>query len=327
MLTFTVLIAVVCGLFFAHVESIKPPVVVLITGCSTGIGKTAAEELSKDESYKIWATMRDTSKSTLPTDRANLKVGALDVTSESSIEALVQQIIAEDGKIDVLINNAGYGIIGALETVKVEEAMDVFNVNVWGAVRVLQGVLPHMRAKKTGYVINLSSTSGIRGIPCFEYYTGSKFALEGIMDSMRYSLFAYNISVTNINAGPVRTAFTDRFGKSELGGKGTRELSPYGQSKYLQVFTDRMLAGFSYRMASPEAQSSEDIAKVINNLIHLKLRSTRMTDIPFNIGSGYDSQKLLEEVRLHPTGWGGVYSEITKILPPLPEESLNKEEL
>ena len=76
-------------------------------------------------------------------------------------------------------------------------------------------VLPHMRKARKGYVINISSTSGIRGIPCMEFYTGSKFALEGITDSMRYSLSPYNIAVTNINAGPVRTSFTDRFGFSD----------------------------------------------------------------------------------------------------------------
>lgn len=293
--------------------------VILITGCSTGIGKSTAEELAKDENYIVWATMRDPSKSSLP-PLPNLKVGELDVTSEDSVKRLVEKVIAEEGKIDVLINNAGFGVAGSLEMVKVEEAMEVFNVNVWGVVRVLQAVLPYMRKRKSGYVINMSSTSGIRGIPCFEFYTGSKFALEGITDSMRYSLYAYNISVTNVNAGPVKTSFTDRFGYSELGGKGTRELSPEGHSGYLTTFTDRMVAGLKYRMSTPEAQTGVDVAQVLTNLIHLKLRSTRMTDIPFNIGSSYDSQKLLEEVRRYPTGWGGLYHDITRILPPLPQE-------
>lgn len=305
--------------------AITPPVVVLITGCSTGIGKSTAEEFSKEPTFKVWATMRDTTKSTLATDRSNLKIGVMDVTSDESVTKLISQIIEEDGKIDIVVNNAGYGIVGALETVKIEEAERVFDVNVWGPVRVLQAVLPYMRKQRSGYVINLSSTSGIRGIPCFEFYTGSKFALEGIMDSMRYSLYAYNISVTNVNAGPVKTPFIDRFGHSAVGGRGTRQLPPEGNSDYLQVFTDRMVAGLNYRMNTPEAQTAEDLGRIIVNLAHLKLGSTRMTDVPFNIGSSYDSQSLLEAVRKHPTGWGGVYSDIAKILPPLPEETSSSE--
>jgi NAD(P)-dependent dehydrogenase (short-subunit alcohol dehydrogenase family) len=296
-------------------------IVILITGCSTGIGKSAAEAFSADPSFTVWATMRDTSKSTLPTDRPNLKITELDVSREDSVQAAVDHIIQEDKHIDIVINNAGYGIAGSLEMVKLDEAMEVFNVNVWGVVRVLQAVLPHMRKQRNGYIINISSTSGIRGIPCFEFYTGSKFALEGITDSMRYSLFAYNISVTNVNAGPVKTAFVNRFGKSEIGGKGNRQLREDGNSQYLQAFTNRMVAGLNYRMTTPEAQTGDDIAKVLTNLVHLKTTSTRMTDIPFNIGSSYDSQRLLEEVKKFPTGWGGIYNEITKMLPTLPVEA------
>jgi NADP-dependent 3-hydroxy acid dehydrogenase YdfG len=198
----------ICTFVAASNDENKNRIVIVITGCSTGIGKSAAEELAKNDNFVVWATMRDTKKSTLPS-LPNLKLGNLDVTSEESVNHLIDKITQEEGKIDVLINNAGFGVAGSLELVKIEEAMEVFNVNVWGVVRVLQAVLPHMRKKKSGYVINISSTSGIRGIPCFEFYTGSKFALEGITDSMRYSLYAYNISVTNVNAGPVKTNFVD----------------------------------------------------------------------------------------------------------------------
>jgi NADP-dependent 3-hydroxy acid dehydrogenase YdfG len=323
----TALLVWICTLVAASDDANKNRIVIVITGCSTGIGKSAAEELAKNDNFVVWATMRDTKKSTLPS-LPNLKLGNLDVTSEDSVNHLIDKIMQEEGKIDVLINNAGFGVAGSLELVKIEEAMEVFNVNVWGVVRVLQAVLPHMRKKKSGYVINISSTSGIRGIPCFEFYTGSKFALEGITDSMRYSLYAYNISVTNVNAGPVKTNFVDRFGTVNDGGKGSRQVSSEGHSEYLRQFTDRMIAGLNYRMKTPEAQTAEDVAKVLTNLIHMKLTATRMTDVPFNIGSSYDSQRLLEEVKKFPTGWGGIYNEITKILPPLPEEEpKNREEL
>ena len=127
---------------------------------------------------------------------------------------------------------------------------------MWGAVRVMQAVLPTMRFHKNGHVINISSTSGIRGIPCMEYYSGSKFALEGIADSLRYSLSVYNIAVTQINAGPVRTKFTDTFGDVGKGGKGTRPVL-HSEDNYLQDLTDKMIASLNRRMESPEAQDSD----------------------------------------------------------------------
>lgn len=288
----------------------------------------------------------------------NIRVISLDVTSVDSINKGIQQIREEDGKIDILVNNAGYGIAGTVEQVDVDDAKALFDVNVWGPVRLLQAVLPLMRKHKSGHIINISSTSGIRGIPCFEFYTGSKFALEGIMESMRYSLAAFNISVTNINAGPVRTSFTDRFGNSELGGKGT--LSVDDETGYLEALTNRMVLGLNKRMESPEAQTSENIAQLIVNVsnlryifftivlhstllylpekvIHLshyqrvcnfcRLTAKRMSDVPFNVGSSYDSQKVLEEVRVHPTGWGGIYSTIFRSLPPLPPVRPAEQEL
>jgi NADP-dependent 3-hydroxy acid dehydrogenase YdfG len=99
----------------------------------------------------------------------------LDVTSDESVAACVAKVMNDNNgrPVDIVINNAGYGVAGYLESVHINEAKDVFDVNVWGAVRVLQALLPGMRKKGGGYVINISSTSGIRGIPCFEYYTGT----------------------------------------------------------------------------------------------------------------------------------------------------------
>jgi NADP-dependent 3-hydroxy acid dehydrogenase YdfG len=299
----------------------KRDIVIVITGCSSGIGFTTALTLSENPQFKVWATMRDISKSTLPTDRINLKIATMDVTDEESIQIAIQQILVEDGGIDVLINNAGYGLAGALETAYIAEAQALFDVNFWGVVRVTQAVLPIMRTRRWGYIINISSTSGIRGIPCMEYYTASKFALEGLMDSMRYSLSVFNISITNLNAGPVKTSFTERFGISSVGGRGTRsvELDEY---HYLQQLTDRMVAGLSYRIhQSQEGQKTEEISRLLNNLIILKTHAKHLVDIPFNIGSSVDSQKLIEEIRKQPTAWGGIYNEILKSVPPLPKPS------
>jgi len=238
-----------------------------ILGCSSGIGKSTALEFAKNKKFKVWVTMRSVEKWNDPVSE-NMRVISLDVTSIDSINLAVQQVKDEDGKIDILVNNAGYGIAGTVEQVDVDDAKALFDVNVWGPVRLLQAVLPLMRKRKSGHIINISSTSGIRGIPCFDFYTGSKFALEGIMDSMRYSLAAFNISVTNINAGPVRTSFTDRFGNSELGGKGT--LLVDDTTGYLETLTNRMIMGLNKRMESPEAQTSENIAQLIVNVSNLR---------------------------------------------------------
>ena len=152
--------------------------------------------------------MRDISKWNGPVNQENLIVTALDVSSEQSVNAAVAELESKEGRgVSIVINNAGYGMVGYLESVDVDQAKEVFDVNVFGAVRVLQACLPSMRKSGGGYIINVSSLSGIRGIPCFEFYTGSKFALEGIMDSLRYTLASFNIDITNVNPGPVRTAF------------------------------------------------------------------------------------------------------------------------
>jgi short-subunit dehydrogenase len=213
--------------------------------------------------------------------------------------------------------------------VKIEEAKDLFDVNVFGPVRVLQAVLPGMRKTRSGHIINLSSTSGMRGIPCFEFYTGSKFALEGIMDSLRYTLLAYNISVTNLNAGPVRTAFTDRFGDPSKGGKGTREIID-DVDGFLKGYTDKMITSLNRRMQSTEAQSSEDVARVVLNIVKLRFESKVLREVPFNFGSSRDSQAVIESVRTNPTGWGGVYDLIAQTVPALqalPPANMHAKEL
>lgn len=267
--------------------------IVVITGCSSGIGKALALAFAnnKYKNFYVYATMRDISKwDELPRD--NLSLLQLDVTDDISVDEAIKTIIGKEGKIDILINNAGYGMAGVLESVTIDEAKDLFEVNVWGMVRVTQNVLPTMRLKRWGHIINISSTSGIRGIPAMEMYTGSKFALEGISDSMRYSLAPYNISVTNVNAGPIRTKFTDRFGDTEKGGKGSRVIVD-DEGNYLSSLVNKLIIGLNNRMKSAESQTSEEMAQVVVNLAILKIESTLMTDVPFNFGTNHFSQELI----------------------------------
>lgn len=306
-----------------HDEIIYPnsenKLVVIVTGASSGIGRAIALELASHTlKFKVWATMRDISKWNGADDEA-LRVATMDVTSDFSVKELVDKVMEEDKRIDIIVNNAGYGVSGCLETVDMNEAKALFDVNLWGVVRVLQFVLPHMRNAKQGYIINISSTSGIRGIPCFEFYTSSKFALEGLTDSMRYSLSSFNISVTNVNAGPVITGFTERFGNSEVGGKGTRD--PSDSTGYLEGLSQMMIDSLNRRMASQEAQSAESVAEIVHHLAVLKYEGRgRITDVPFNIGTSQESQKVIEDVRVNPTGWGGIYSQLLANMPILEDE-------
>ena len=316
-------------------EEIPPKAVVVITGASTGIGRDAAIEFAKNPLYKVYATMRNINAADFTADSLsegqkgahleNITVKAMDVTDETSVQTCIDEVLQAEGVIDVVVNNAGYGMAACVEGATITEAKNVFDVNVWGAVRVLQAALPSMRKRKNGHVINVSSTSGVRGIPCMEFYTGSKFALEGIADSMRYSLAAYNISITQVNPGPVRTKFTDTFGAVQKGGRGTRAIPGEGPPtteephlSYLTDLTQMVVDRLNYRMQTDEAQDSEDVAKVIAHLAIIKKDTNRLEDVPFSIGTNAESQAVLEAVKKQPTGWGGMYHNLLGSMPKLP---------
>lgn len=301
-------------------------IVVVVTGASSGIGKSTALAFARDKRFRVYATMRDTSKWSLPDNASNkiisenLVVASLDVTSDTSVETFRQLVLEAEGKVDVVINNAGYGIAGTLEMVSVQDAMKLFDVNVWGAVRVLQAFLPSMRSSRRGHIINLSSTSGLRGIPAFEYYTASKFALEGLMDSLRYSLHPFNVAVTNLNAGPVVTSFTDRFGDSAVGGLGTRD--PSDPTRFQQSLTDFMVDTLNRRMRTDEAQSSESVAQLIVSTVIRKLDDPAfdLTHLPFNMGTNGASQGVLDSVRVVPSGWGDLHKRFLSLIEPLAKQ-------
>ena len=151
-------LAVCMWIALADSAKVQPPAprktTVLITGASTGIGKSIVLEFAKNDKYRVYATMRDPSAWDMPAQE-NIIVSSMDVTSEDSVQSAVNAMVAAEGHIDVVVNNAGYAVVGCLEAVTIEEAKAEFDVNVWGVVRVLQSVLPHMRAARRGHVINL----------------------------------------------------------------------------------------------------------------------------------------------------------------------------
>ena len=177
--------------------------VVLITGCSTGIGRDLAQRLTQ-AGYTVVATARKIE--TLDSLQAALKL-ELDVTQSQSIRQAVDSVIERFGCIDVLVNNAGYAIRGAIEEVPVEQAQQMFDANVFGMMRMIQAVVPYMRQQKTGRIINISSIVGKLVTPANGTYSSTKFALEAMSDALRLELIPFGIQVVLVEPGSIKTQF------------------------------------------------------------------------------------------------------------------------
>src|SRR5215470_4054033 len=175
--------------------------VVLITGASSGVGQSTARLLSQ-KGYRVFGTARNpASAEAIPT----VEMLALDVRSDDSVAACVKAVADEAGRIDVLVNNAAYELAGAVEEISLDEAKAQFETNFFGVIRMVQAVLPLMRQRKQGRIINVSSLSGISSIPFMGLYSASKFALEGYTEALRLEVKPFNILVSLTEAGFLRT--------------------------------------------------------------------------------------------------------------------------
>ncbi len=182
---------------------------ILITGASSGIGRVTAE-LFHRRGWNVIATMRNPSKEAELTQFENVLVTRLDVTEEGSIAAAVAGGIERFGQIDVLLNNAGYGAYGPLEAFPMERIRRQFDTNVIGLLAVTKAVLPHMRANGSGCVVNISSIGGQITFPLGTLYHGTKFAVEGLSESLHYELAAAGIKVKIVEPGLIATDFGGR---------------------------------------------------------------------------------------------------------------------
>ena len=177
--------------------------VALVTGASSGIGEATARRLH-ELGYTVYGAARRVDRMQ-HLAAAGIHPVAADVTDDASMVALVDGIIAAEGRIDVLVNNAGYGSYGALEDVPIAEAKRQFEVNVFGLARLTQLVLPHMRAQKDGYVVNISSIGGKIWEPLGSWYHATKFAVEGLSDSLRAEPAGFGIKVVVIEPGVIKS--------------------------------------------------------------------------------------------------------------------------
>jgi short-subunit dehydrogenase len=215
--------------------------VILVTGASSGLGLATATALAA-EGHTVYGTSRDIKR----IKDVAFKPLQMDVTDDASVNAAIETVIKAEGKIDVLINNAGNGITGPLYAMPVDTAKKQFEVNFFGVVRVCSAVLPGMIDKKQGMVINVGSLAGLFGLPYQGLYSASKFAIEGYSESLRMELRNTGVKVTVLNPGDFKTDFT-----------GNREKVPF------TLNNDKLKAEFEAAVAAMEKDESVGAAPAV----------------------------------------------------------------
>jgi short-subunit dehydrogenase len=230
--------------------------VALITGCSSGIGYETALMLARN-GFQTFATMRNTKKSDsleeiIKKERLDLNIRELDLNDDTSIENTINCIKSEANRIDALINNAGYGLVGFFEDLTLDEIRNQFETNFFGVLNITKKIIPIMRLQKSGTIINVSSGAGQVGFPGISAYVSTKFAIEGFSESLMYELFPYGIKVVIIEPGVTKSNFFRNCIVSEHSMKSS---SPYSRS--LDKFQRNV------ELMQEHATSPIDVAKVI----------------------------------------------------------------
>ncbi len=227
---------------------------VLITGASSGIGLASAK-LFADKDWNVIATRRNTAASTELKCLDSVSLVQLDVRNPQDISRTMENAIARFGKIDVLINNAGFSLSGPFEGVQREKIQEQFEVNVFGVMDVIRAILPHFRKNKSGLIINISSRAGLVGLPIMSLYCASKFALEGFTESLAYELASQNIIVKLVE--PSGGVSGTNFGK-RLAGEGSHN-NPIADYDRFVAETSAAYA----RIRSQRMAGSDEVAQVI----------------------------------------------------------------
>lgn len=225
---------------FLFIGKLASQPVVLITGAGGGIGHATAIAF-QNAGWKVWKGYHKIMP--LIADAMGI-----DVTDEKSIQAAIDRILLEDGRIDVLINNAGYGLIGAEECVTIEEAQKLFDVNFFGPLRMIQAVLPTMRKQQSGHIINISSGVGVNAFPGLGIYSASKFALEGMSESLAATVAPFGVKVALVEPGFVNNNWGNNCAI------GSRPCNEEVYTKLTQAIRN---------MLYPRGQSNESVAALL----------------------------------------------------------------
>ncbi|KAA0700038.1 SDR family NAD(P)-dependent oxidoreductase [Neorhizobium sp. P12A] len=228
---------------------------ILITGASSGIGK-ASVKLFASRGWNVVATMRNPDREKELNGLDDVLVSRLDVQDRQSIAEAIEAGIDRFGRIDALVNNAGYGQNGIFEAVPREKVIEQFDVNVFGVMDVTRAILPHFRKNKTGMIINVSSGAGLFTLPMISLYCASKFALEGFTEALSYELLALNIGVKLVipHGGVSETTFVERATQG-----GTDNVTPPDYHAFLQSSQQAFA-----RMAAARTMNSADVAAIVH---------------------------------------------------------------
>lgn len=183
--------------------------VILITGASSGIGKETAK-LFQTKNWRVAATMREPEKAEDLQRIADIETFRLDVTDTDSIKQAIAGALEKFGRIDAVVNNAGYAVIGAFEAASQEQIERQFQTNVFGVMNLCREILPYFRTEKRGVLVNVASVGGRMTFPLYSIYNATKWAVEGFSESLQYELEQFNIRVKIIEPGPIKTDFYDR---------------------------------------------------------------------------------------------------------------------
>ncbi len=233
--------------------------VALVTGSSSGIGLETVLSLARD-GYHTFASMRNVGKAgelehSVKKENLPVEIIELDVDKEESIISAVKKVVTKNGRLDVLVNNAGYGQFGCTEDLTINDFRKQFETNFFSIVRIIQEVAPIMRKQNSGNIINISSVVGRMGLPGSSAYISSKFALEGLGECLRYELGQFGIKTTMIEPGVIKTNFFNSMKVPES------KIDP----KY-KTLTDNILAGLKMMVEMGTAPSQ--VAEVVMKAIH-----------------------------------------------------------
>lgn len=275
--------------------------IVLITGCSSGIGLETAVQLSREGGYKVIASLRNVKQAADILRVSGCDVQTLDVTSEASVAALLAYIRHTYGRCDVLLNNAGVGLAGNIEQVSISEGQGVFEVNVWGVMRMVQHVGPLMREQGGGLIVGVSSTSGICGVPGADVYASSKHALEGMLSTYRYTVEADNIKVALVNPGPVDTPFSKNI---------TRRGGVDGAPHVRDAKRTHYESWFAHRLTS-SGQSVESCVREIVGVVKCNIDKCVVdgaNSVRFWNGTSDSSRQIINDLLKRPDGTGGIFA-------------------
>jgi NAD(P)-dependent dehydrogenase (short-subunit alcohol dehydrogenase family) len=254
--------------------------VILVTGATSGIGRAVCNVLS-EKGHKVYGTGRK-AEHFQPLD--NFTLLKADVDSFKSILGAVNTLIEKEGKIDVLVNNAGIGMAGAIEDSLVKEVMMVFDTNVAGPIRMCQAVIPHMRQQKSGLIINISSVGGLMGLPFRGIYSASKAAIETGTEALSMEVMQFGIKVVLVEPGDFKTGINEN-----------RHVSEATKTSIYKKDFDRI-----YKIIEEEVYNGED-PKLIGELIH-RIINTKHPKLRYNVGN-FNSKLALILKKTLPSRW------------------------